>query len=112
MYIYLVRLRIVYNDEQRTLDTNFDATRMALAACHDSTDLVLWPETAITFYITSPGSSYELGELYNFLARIDHPLSRGSQIAKHIFQAKTRFRRTRTTQAQMASIIKAGMRRC
>ncbi len=66
-----------YNDARRTLDTNFDATRNALAVCHDSTDLVLWPETAITFYITSPAESYELGELYNFLGHIDHPLLTG-----------------------------------
>ncbi|MFI5201613.1 MAG: apolipoprotein N-acyltransferase [Candidatus Kapaibacterium sp.] len=66
-----------YTDEQRTLDTNFDATIAALKACHDSTDLVLWPETAITFYITTPAKSYELGELYKFIAGMRHPLLTG-----------------------------------
>lgn len=66
-----------YTDEQRTLDTNFDATITALKACHDSTDLILWPETAITFYITTPAKSYELGELYRFIASIGHPLLTG-----------------------------------
>ncbi|HZK75419.1 MAG TPA: apolipoprotein N-acyltransferase [Candidatus Kapabacteria bacterium] len=66
-----------YTDEQRTLDTNFDATEMALRSCRDSTDLVLWPETAITFYITSPAKSYELGELYKFIAGTRHPLLTG-----------------------------------
>ena len=66
-----------YNDAQRTLDTNFDATRTALKAANDSSDLVVWPETAITFYITSPAESYELGELYNFLAHMNHPLLTG-----------------------------------
>jgi len=66
-----------YTDEQRTLDTNFDATLLALKANHDSTDLILWPETAITFYITSPAKSYELGELYQFIASIHHPILTG-----------------------------------
>ncbi|HET6402699.1 MAG TPA: apolipoprotein N-acyltransferase [Candidatus Kapabacteria bacterium] len=66
-----------YTDEQRTLDTNFDATLTALRACHDSTDLILWPETAITFYITTPAKSYELGELYKFIATTGHPLLTG-----------------------------------
>ncbi len=66
-----------YTDEQRTLDTNFNATITALRACHDSTDLVLWPETAITFYITTPAKSYELGELYRFINAMGHPLLTG-----------------------------------
>ncbi|MDP4288095.1 MAG: hypothetical protein Q8922_09180, partial [Bacteroidota bacterium] len=66
-----------YTDYQRTLDTNFSATRTALQAAHDSTDLVLWPETAITFYITSPAKSYELGELYHFIASIGRPVLTG-----------------------------------
>lgn len=66
-----------YTDEQRTLDTNFDATITALKACHDSSDLILWPETAITFYITTPAKSYELGELYKFIATTGHPLLTG-----------------------------------
>lgn len=66
-----------YTDEQRTLDTNFDATIAALKACHDSTDLVLWPETAITFYITTPAKEYELSELYQFIARMGHSLLTG-----------------------------------
>ncbi len=66
-----------YTDEQRTLDTNFDATMTALRADHDSTDLMVWPETAITFYITSPGKSYELGELYKFIATSHHALLTG-----------------------------------
>ncbi len=66
-----------YTDEQRTLDTNFDATMTALRADHDSTDLMVWPETAITFYITSPARSYELGELYKFIATMHHALLTG-----------------------------------
>ena len=66
-----------YTDEQRTLDTNFEATMTALRANHDSTDLIVWPETAITFYITSPAKSYELGELYKFIATMHHPLLTG-----------------------------------
>jgi len=66
-----------YTDEQRTLDTNFDATIAALKACRDSTDLIVWPETAITFYITSPAKGYELAELYKFIATRGHPLLTG-----------------------------------
>src|ERR1035441_9347686 len=66
-----------YTDEQRTLDTNFSATMTALKSVHDSSDLILWPETAITFYITSPNKSYELGELYKFIASIHHPILTG-----------------------------------
>jgi len=66
-----------YTDEQRTLDTNFDATLLSLKANHDSTDLIVWPETAITFYITSPAKSYELGELYKFIDSIHHPILTG-----------------------------------
>jgi apolipoprotein N-acyltransferase len=66
-----------YTDETRTLDTNFQATITALRGNHDSTDLVIWPETAITFYITSPAKSYELGELYTFIAGMHHALLTG-----------------------------------
>jgi apolipoprotein N-acyltransferase len=66
-----------YTDEQRTLDTNFSATITAIRANHDSTDLIVWPETAITFYITSPAKSYELGELYKFIASMHHALLTG-----------------------------------
>ena len=54
-------------DDQRVMDTNFSATETALKECHDSTDLVVWPETAITFFITSPAKSDELYRLDNFL---------------------------------------------
>ena len=64
-------------DEQRTLDTNFEATMTALRANHDSTDLIVWPETAITFYITSPAKSYEIGELYKFIASMHHAVLTG-----------------------------------
>jgi apolipoprotein N-acyltransferase len=64
-------------DEQRTLDTNFAATMTALRTDHDSTDLIVWPETAITFYITSPAKSYELGELYKFIASMHHAVLTG-----------------------------------
>ncbi len=64
-------------DEERTLDTNFAATMTALRTDHDSTDLMVWPETAITFYITSPAKSYELGQLYQFIARMHHALLTG-----------------------------------
>ncbi len=66
-----------YTDEQRTLDTNFHATETALHATQDSTDLVVWPETAITFFITTPAKSYELGEFYQFIAGIEHPVLTG-----------------------------------
>ncbi len=66
-----------YTDEARTLDTNFEATITAIRANHDSTDLIVWPETAITFYITSPAKSYELGELYKFVAAMHHALLTG-----------------------------------
>jgi apolipoprotein N-acyltransferase len=64
-------------DYQRTLDTNFSASVHAIQAVHDSTDLLLWPETAITFYITSPGKTYEMSELYGFLSQVHHPLLTG-----------------------------------
>jgi len=64
-------------DEQRTLDTNFHSTEAALRTNHDSTDLIVWPETTITFYITSPAKSYELGELYKFIASMHHALLTG-----------------------------------
>jgi apolipoprotein N-acyltransferase len=64
-------------DIQRILDTNFSATATALRIVHDSTDLVLWPETAVTFFITSPAKSYELGELYRFIDSMHHPLLTG-----------------------------------
>ncbi|HWF44192.1 MAG TPA: apolipoprotein N-acyltransferase, partial [Candidatus Kapabacteria bacterium] len=66
-----------YTDEQRTLDTNFDASITALRQVHDSTDLLLWPETAITFYITAPAKGYELRELYHFIDQIRHPILTG-----------------------------------
>jgi apolipoprotein N-acyltransferase len=66
-----------YTDEARTLDTNFSATITAIRANHDSTDLIVWPETAITFYITSPAKSYELGVLYKFIASMHHALLTG-----------------------------------
>ncbi len=66
-----------YTDEERTLDTNFEATVTAIRANHDSTDLVVWPETAITFYITSPAKSYELGELNKFVSSMHHALLTG-----------------------------------
>jgi apolipoprotein N-acyltransferase len=66
-----------YTDEQRTLDTNFDASFTALKQVHDSTDLILWPETAITFYITAPAKGYELRELYHFIGQIRHPILTG-----------------------------------
>jgi apolipoprotein N-acyltransferase len=64
-------------DVERTLDTNVRATRTALSAVHDSTDLVLWPETAITFEITSPRNEYWLGVFYNWLSRMRHPVLTG-----------------------------------
>ncbi len=64
-------------DNQRILDTNFSATRTALNQVHDSTDLVLWPETAITFYITTPAKNYELGQLYHFIAETGRPILTG-----------------------------------
>ncbi len=66
-----------YTDYQRILDTNFHATMTALTAVHNSTDLILWPETAITFYITTPAKGYELDELYNFIRQIHHPVLTG-----------------------------------
>jgi len=64
-------------DNQRTLDTNFEASLRAIQAAHDSTNLLLWPETAITFYITSPAKSYEMSELYRFVSAIHHPILTG-----------------------------------
>ncbi|HEY3876556.1 MAG TPA: apolipoprotein N-acyltransferase [Candidatus Kapabacteria bacterium] len=66
-----------YTDDERTLDTNFEATATAMKACHDSTDLVIWPETAITFEITAPRNGYWLSELYRFLTTMHHPLLTG-----------------------------------
>ena len=66
-----------YEDSQRILDTNFHSSATALRAAHDSTDLILWPETAITFEITAPRNGYWLSELYQFLAHAGHPLLTG-----------------------------------
>ena len=66
-----------YTDEQRILDTNFSVSITALRECHDSTDMLLWPETAITFYITAPAKAYELRELYRFADAIHHPILTG-----------------------------------
>lgn len=64
-------------DFQRILDTNFSATRTALQLAHDSSDLVLWPETAITFEITSPRNGYWLEQFYARLSAIRCPLLTG-----------------------------------
>jgi apolipoprotein N-acyltransferase len=51
------------------MDTNYNATIDALrAAGHDRpTDLIIWPETAIPFYITQPRNGEHLVKLYSFL---------------------------------------------
>jgi apolipoprotein N-acyltransferase len=64
-------------DEQRILDTNFAASMSALSAVEDSSDLLVWPETAITFYITAPAKVYELRQLYQFLQTTGKPLLTG-----------------------------------
>ena len=64
-------------NEQRTLDTNFSASMTALRQVHDSTDLLLWPEMAITFYITVAAKADRLKELYQFVDSIHHPILTG-----------------------------------
>jgi apolipoprotein N-acyltransferase len=65
------------SDEDRILDTNFEATVTAIRANHDSTDLIVWPETAITFYITSPAKGFEMAELNKFVSSMHHALLTG-----------------------------------
>jgi apolipoprotein N-acyltransferase len=64
-------------DEQRVLDTNFSASRAAIAKAGESTDLLIWPETAITFYITSDNREYEMQRLQQFIQSVHTPLLTG-----------------------------------
>jgi apolipoprotein N-acyltransferase len=49
------------------MDTNYNATIDALRASQGKTDLIIWPETAIPFYITQPRNGEHLVKLYSFL---------------------------------------------
>lgn len=64
-------------DETRVLDTNFNASRSAIHDAGDSTDLLIWPETAVTFYITSENKAYELDRLHEFIRTVRTPLLTG-----------------------------------
>ncbi len=54
-------------DENRVMDTNFIATRRAIADANSTTQLLIWPETAIPFAITSPTESYHYDIFNRFL---------------------------------------------
>lgn len=52
---------------EQIMKINYETSIDALKSVHDSTDLLLWPETAITFPITLPEYSYDLNEFSGFL---------------------------------------------
>jgi apolipoprotein N-acyltransferase len=49
------------------MDTNYNATIDALRASKKRPELIIWPETAIPFYITQPRNGEHLVKLYSFL---------------------------------------------
>jgi apolipoprotein N-acyltransferase len=64
-------------DENRVMDTNYIATKRAIADAHSNTELIIWPETAIPFAITSPTETYHLDQFYKFLDSIHLPILTG-----------------------------------
>jgi apolipoprotein N-acyltransferase len=64
-------------DDQRVLDTNFAESFRAIHQAGDSSDLLIWPETAVTFYITSPSKAFEMNRLEQFISGSHTPLLTG-----------------------------------
>lgn len=69
------------------LDTNFEATDAAIAR-DGKADLVIWPETAITFPITLNYNGEHLLRLYDYLDRIRTPLLTGFPQVEEYMQGK------------------------
>lgn len=58
-------------------DSMFRATRNALKESRLNSDLILWPETAITYPITLPWKKNDLRNLYRFVEEIGKPVLTG-----------------------------------
>jgi apolipoprotein N-acyltransferase len=58
-------------------DSMFRSTRTALASTSVKPDLVLWPETAITFPITLPWQTNQLRKVYGFISSVNSPILTG-----------------------------------
>jgi len=65
------------SDDQRIMDTNYTATLKAVHAAGDKTELVIWPETAIPFPITTSGQEYFLQQFYRFEDSLKRPILTG-----------------------------------
>jgi apolipoprotein N-acyltransferase len=67
--------------ESAIMDTNYAVTKRAVARAeakyHRKPDLLLWPETAITFFITQPRRRAELAEFEQFIDTLGIPVTTG-----------------------------------
>jgi len=64
------------------------ATRTAIKASTINADLVLWPETAITYPITLPWKQNDLRNLYRFIDEIGKPILTGIPDREEYLQGK------------------------
>lgn len=76
------------------MDTNYNATIEALrqsdhAVKGQRTELILWPETAIPFYVTQPRNGEHLVKLYSFLDYTRMALLTGFPMIEEYEDAKT-----------------------
>ncbi|MFI5263396.1 MAG: apolipoprotein N-acyltransferase, partial [Candidatus Kapaibacterium sp.] len=65
------------------------ATRTALRANTINSDLILWPETAITYPITLPWRQNDLRRLYHFIDEIGKPVLTGIPDREEYYKGRT-----------------------
>ncbi|MDP4218905.1 MAG: apolipoprotein N-acyltransferase [Bacteroidota bacterium] len=73
---------------QAITDSMERATRSALRDSSIRSDLILWPETAITYPITLPWRKNDLRDLYHFVDQIGKPILTGIPDREEYFKGK------------------------
>jgi apolipoprotein N-acyltransferase len=66
------------SNEAAVMDTNYHATDDALRLSNPKPDLLLWPETAIPYFITAPNRVSDLAALWKYLDSTRVPLLTGA----------------------------------
>lgn len=69
-------------------DSMFRASRRALKDSANKSDLLLWPETAITYPITLPWKKHDLDEVYHFISSTGTPILTGIPDREEYYKGK------------------------